>query len=294
MRYIIIITLSFFLLQCFSSSRSRTPRGKLGDAMEKASDDHKGERKVKTDEREAEHYYVEEEDDQETTVMTVQRMQFDSTKVDSPLFGKYQGLEPGRQSVQSDSTKVASLEEQRKGWSIIFKYEFGLNGRDYFLRMNQTELGVGGFSGRVAGYLYVGYGWNVTNDKTFIGKAVESPVSEYLLGFELHYYTTPEWTFIGHHVFGGFNGGLMTWTYKNPIEIEDTGEIIKGDNIERYHLYAGTGINIIQTKYFNLGGYATAGVRLYKDITGEGFENDQFKTEGFVKLGLRLEIGLIR
>lgn len=241
---------------------SHASRGKLSDAMEKASDDNEGDRTVETDPEEEDDFFVEE----------------------TPLYYATDDSSKSAYSLQIDNSE--------DGTSSFFGISggSGLISGD-FRSINNVNIRFGFGQARLYGLIYGGAYWAPITAESKTGRSIESPMRMLKVGFEVHFYTTPEWTFIGNRLIGGFNIGIAQWSYSNDIRTDSDGftESISGDMITQFELYIGTGINIAQTKYFNIGFYVLPGVLLFDDQTNEGFENDYFDPEAFLRFGINID-----
>lgn len=272
---------------CSSSGANR--RGKLSDAVGKASDKHQGDRKAET--KPAPNR--ETEDDGETETVPAKPAGKASVKTASPPDS---GVAANRPNVEeaTPAGKDTSMDSifARPSW---FSLSFGkaLTTQDGFAGLNQFNFMFGGYSsqrGRVEAV--IGVGWAPVDEGSELRNSLEDNVIILSIGVAGKYYFTPRHTFLGNYFLGGLSLNLMLWKYKNPIEADvydDYGNVtgteeIDSDHIGGLDIYLGIGFNLAQTRRFQLGVEAVPGILLWGIQTHEGFDNDVFKAAAYAKL----------
>ncbi|MBN2103412.1 hypothetical protein JW835_05150 [bacterium] len=262
--FILMSAMVFSLLVqgCCSQFISVKRRGKLSDAMEKASDENEEDREVET------HYvWVKEEPVIESAV------------TEDP------SASPA--AVGNASAVSADSSEQHFGRVLSFSGGSGLLSGSDFYGYNHFNIAYGekiSRRSRIQGY--AGYMWAPLQTTGHLHHSLKNGVLLLQLGGEYRYYTTPHYTFMGQYFIGGLSFQYMFWSYKNPILFD--GETIRSDSMSGLEIYAGAGINLMQTRYFQLGGEILPGVILWDEETREGFENDIFGAFWHVKFRLSL------
>jgi len=252
-----IISLALLINSCSTTGRKA---GNLSDAMEKASDDHQGERKieaVKTDEpeEEKEEGFIQfsDSDDQAQTEL-------------KPLNDLWFGVQFG--------TGVLSTE------SFYGISTFSLTGNQFF-----GERKAFGFEIE-AGYSPL----QTTETAEFdpaddeLVQALDGGIFTLYGGFDLKYYLTPKKTFLGNYYSAGIKVQSMFWSYKNQLVIEEyddygsyTGtDIIKNDQLWGFDINCAAALNYIQLKHLILGIEFNPGIIIWGPETYQGFSNDVF------------------
>lgn len=120
------------------------------------------------------------------------------------------------------------------------------------------------------------------------------------LGYEHRFYLTPDKSFLG--VFIPLNATVraLFWKYRNPITTDvydDDGtflydEEINGDGLWGVSIGSGFGVSLIQTNFMKLSAAASCGGTLYGFETHEGFDNDVFVGDLYLKLSVEMLFGL--
>jgi len=147
-------------------------------------------------------------------------------------------------------------------------------------------------------YLSTGLAQSPVQKTGHLASSLKNNVYMFNIGVGYRFYTTPSHTFLGNYLAIGANYTLMAWRYKNSIYVEtydDDGVLLEKDEVfadalDGLELYCATGINLIQTKHFKIGGTITPGVILWYGTTMEGFTNDVFKPFGYLKFGINIQM----
>jgi len=273
---ILLILTSLILHGCFGSSSNR--RGSLDDAMEEASDEHKGERKVDT-EPDPDYDYEDEDD------------------------GDYvYGLAETNALAEDDSLKPFTtpiLTGPKLDWFTIAGGT-GLVKNEDFYGFNHGNLAIGTFlEEKHYLELAVGFSWSPVQETSLLNESLDGGVNVFQIGVGYKYYLTPRHTFMGLYICGGLGYAYMRWSYKNPFQAmsyDEYGnelgyETISSDGLSGFEVYAGLGINILQTDGFQLGGEILPGAILWGGETSEGFDNDVFDNFTYSRLKIFLRFG---
>ena len=268
---IIISFMATLFQSCFSSSHHR--RGKLSDAMDKASDDNKEDREVET---EPDPDYYEEEE-----VFVVH-------------FGSEDTLNQQQANLTDENMQPEIMEtdlEATLAWLSIRGGTGLIKGKDYF-GLNHFNLAVAAFpepQHRVE--FNAGFAWAPIQHTSALKQSLDGGVTLLNLGLNYKWFTTPEHTFLGQYFTFGFKYNYMIWSYKNPIladyyddwgNYEGTDEIT-GDGLSGFEFYSGIGFHVLQVKGFQIGTELSPGVIFWVWETTEGFENDVFPTFWYIK-----------
>jgi hypothetical protein len=280
----LLLVAGLILQSCFGTSKNR--RGKLSDAMEESSDEHEGERKVDTqpdpdDEDYDDEYY---EDDYVVGVVSEpdSYVETDPSDADSTAF-----------------LSVDFIEGRRQTWLTVAGGT-GLLREEEFYGLNHFNLALGTF---VAEKHYLellaGIGSAPVQETSLLNESLDGGVLLLQLGAGYQYYLTPTHTFMGLYLRAGLGYAYMRWSYKNPfaaMAYDDYGnelglETISSDGVSGFELYAGLGLNVVQTEGFQLGGEVLPGLIAWGGETSEGFDNDVFNTFYYTKLKVFVRFG---
>lgn len=270
----LLIVSGLILQSCFGTSKHR--RGKLSDAMEEASDEHKGKRKVDTQPD------PEYEDDEPEYVVGV---------VSEPA------ALAAADSLSVDSAIV--IQGRKLNWFTLAGGT-GLLKEDDFFGLNHFNLAIGTYlEERHYLELAAGISWAPVQETSLLSESLDGGVTLLQLGLGYKYYTTPRHTFMGLYLCAGLGYTYMRWSYKNPFEAmtyDEYGnalgmETISSDGLSGFEIYAGLGLNFVQTEEFQLGAEALPGLIAWGGETSEGFDNDVFDTFYYTKLKFFLRFG---
>jgi hypothetical protein len=270
----LLIVSGLILQSCFGTSKHRG--GKLSDAMEEASDEHEGERKVDT---QPDPEY--EDDEPEHVVGVVSEPAAlaadDSLSVDSAI------VFPGR----------------KLNWFTIGGGT-GLLKEDNFFGLNHFNLAIGAYlEERHYLELTAGVSSAPVQETSLLSESLDGGVILLQLGLGYKFYTTPLHTFMGLYLCAGLGYTYMRWSYKNPFEAmtyDEYGnalgmETISSDGLSGFELYAGLGLNLVQTEGFQLGAEVLPGLIAWGGESSEGFDNDVFDTFYYTKLKFFIRFG---
>jgi hypothetical protein len=275
----LLIASGLILQGCFGSQKHRS--GKLSDAMEKSSDEHEGEREVDTQPN------PEEEDDEGEFVIGVDSEPAEYVATDSS-------------AVNLSEIQSVDFIEGRKGNWFTIAGGTGLLREENFYGLYHLNLAIGAFfAERHYIELLVGIDSAPVQESSLLSESLDDGVVLLHLDLGYKYYTTSKHTFMGLYLCGGLGYVYMIWSYKNPFEAiaydeygDELGlEMISSDGMSGFELYAGLGLNIIQTEAFQLGGEILPGLILWSGETSEGFDNDVFDNFYYIKLSVFIRFG---
>jgi hypothetical protein len=270
--FLILLFMIVFLIQsCSGTSKNR--RGKLSDAVEKASDDHDDNREVKTEPDPNE----DEDEDYED------------------LYYIEESVEPSHY-VENDSLTNEKLakESGRNPWWLLVSGGTGFLESTEFYGLNHFNLGVGGYnqSGHHFLNLSAGFGWSPVQETSILNASLDGGINLLNIGLGYKYFVTSSHTLMGFYLSFGIHYNYMFWSYKNSIEAmayDEYGneigmETISSDGLPGFEFYFGIGLNIIQSEGIQLGIEGSPGLILWLPETSEGFDNDVFGTFYYIKL----------
>jgi hypothetical protein len=265
------------LQSCFGTNKNR--RGKLSDAMEEASDEHESERKVDTQ--------PDPDDEDDDYIIGIVSEPDAFVETDSAYY------EPPPEQV------VDIVEEKRTIW-LTLAGGTGLLKEEDFYGLNHFNLALGAFfAERHYLELLACIGSAPIQETSLLSESLDSGVLLLQLGAGYKFYMTPPHTFMGFYFTGGLGYAYMRWSYKNPFEAmaydeygDELGmETISSDGVSGFELYAGIGLNVVQTEGFQLGGEVLPGLIAWGGETSEGFDNDVFDTFYYTKLKFFIRFG---
>ncbi len=271
---IAIMVASILFQSCVSSSHNR--RGKLSDAMDKASDDSE-DREIETEPDPDPEYYYEDEEHEYTY------HSFNDDSSDQ----HYQNYEDETLQPEVIGTDI----ESSPAWFSIRGGTGLIKGKDYF-GLNHFNLAVAAFPVPQHRLEFnAGFAWAPIQQTSTLKQSLDGGVTLLNLGLNYNYYTTRQHTLLGQYFSFGFKYNYMIWSYKNPIladYYDDWGnhegtEEISIDGLSGFEFYTGFGFHVLQVKGFQIGGEVSPGVIFWVWETTEGFENDVFSTFWYVK-----------
>jgi hypothetical protein len=198
MKLLVIFISTLLLLTLTSCSPSTRRAGNLSDAMDKASDDYKGERKVEAVVETEEPEYI----PADSTFIEFEQ-HGESGEDGKPLKDLWLGLKFG--------TGVMNTE------SFYGLTSFALTGNQFIADKNSLSFDLG----LEYSPLQTTRTTEFDPEEDKIVKALEGGVITLFAGMNFRYYTTPKHTFIGNYFSAGAGVKSMFWSYKNPIEISE-------------------------------------------------------------------------
>jgi hypothetical protein len=275
----LLIVSALILQSCAGSKKYRS--GKLSDAMEEASDEHEGERKVDTQPN------PEDEDDEGEFVVGIDSEPSTYLTTDSSSVN------------QAEFQPVDFIVGRKQNWFTIAGGT-GLLREEDFYGLNHFNLALGAFfKKRHYAELLAAIGSAPVQETSLLSQSLDGGVLLLHLGAGYKYYITPKHTFMGLYICAGLGYAYMRWSYKNPFEAmaydeygDELGmETISSDGVSGFELYAGLGLNIFQTEGFQLGGEVLPGFIAWRGETSEGFDNDVFDTIYYTKLKVFVRFG---
>jgi len=265
-----ILLIGFIALQGCSSSR-KGGRGNLSEAMEKASNDYKGKRKIEKRPTPRQH---------------------DTTHYWRADSGHVRSIYRPRRSYEAEMRLHA---DYGKPWFGI-SAEYGLLKSDDFYGLTSVAFSYEGFGlYKTRLDLHLSVESSPIQETSPLNKSLDGGILMFQLGADINFFTTPPYTFMGQYFKTGFDMVVMSWAYRNPIITlnEYGGETkIDSDAIWGFGLNVGLGWHIAQTKYFILGGELQPGAIFWGPYTSEDFKNDVFPTFWYLRLSATIKLRL--
>jgi hypothetical protein len=272
MKSLVALIFSATLLSLYGCASSGSAhRGKLSEAMEKASDENNGSRQVQPDGGSS---YRRDDD---TSASWIARV-----------------LSGGDSSVASMQPAVMISEtpekkESLQGWFSIAAGT-GIISEKAFYGLDHVNLRIGTYTSEHARIeMSGGIGWAPVQQSNTLSHSIDGGVLLLNAGFQANWYTTPKYTFLGNYFLAGGSYNYMMWRYRNAIY--SGFQRITDDAIDGVELYGGVGFNLVQTSFFQLGGEVTPGIVFWVGDTREGFTNDVFGPFSYVKFKAVVNFG---
>ena len=292
---LVSLLLSFstmLLLDCSSSNKHRR-KGKLSDAMAKASDENKGDRKTETTyDPQTDNDYSEENENEDyidiVTSIVAESMEAQPVLSDSIEEAGNVSNIPGQSLTSSQNWSDGSP------W-LSFVAGTGLLKQNDYYGLNHFTARFGGYgSNRFYVALSGGLGWAPIHYTSALRASLKKNVVLLNIGLLLKCYTTPRHTFLGHYFLFGLNYNHLFWEYKNPISVDiynESGEVVdtqtlRADDLSGIEFYGGLGFNLVQTRAFQFGAEVSPGIIFWWVETTSGFENDIFDPFLYIKFSI--------
>jgi hypothetical protein len=270
---------------CYTSGGTR---GKLGDAMDKASDRNTGSRKVET------HPSVNPSlapGSERDTIVAYEAV--DSVLVShDPATGRVMLVKPKPKPAPPPLLQSLGIYAGSGTMKSTTYYGMSTIGVSYEAFLSDYKRF------RVDGNLRAS---SIPIQQTsYLSESLDGGVLLLQAGGDLNYFTTPLHTFMGHYFFFGCHYTYMGWSYKNAIyadEYDDYGnkigaEKIESDALQGLDFSLGMGWNPVQVKWFNIGFEVSPGAILWDTSTEKGFDNDVFPILAYLSLSATLKLNL--
>ncbi len=249
----LLVVFALLLVSC--TTTPSTYRGSLSDAMDKAKDDHEGDRTVPDGTREP-----------------------DYPRQDVP-----DRRNPRQQPSQPEPVPVpVSLGEPSAIW-LGFRGGNALDPDHDMEPLSDGDIFIGGdASDNLELDLYAGF----KAVRPVAGSSLDESVTDSLLflnaGFEARYSPFPEWIFMSPYLSAGMGGFYMGWNFRNALTAGS--ETITSDSVTGFLMHVGAGIYPVKLDRFRLGISIVPETCLFGPVTGEGFDNDYFSAFNSVKV----------
>lgn len=253
---IVILLVTVLFIGCAGQER---PHGaKLSEAMEKASDDHTGDRKIETPQHTETHWHT--DTPHPTPVPDATTYQMDKPVDQSPHISQTVfTLSGGTGDMSSDNLDTLNHFDLSLGFQEKDKHRFDV---------------------------YLGYGWITPASSSNLQGAIDGNVHLATVGLRYKGFLTPRHTLLGCHLTAGIAWDWMYWQYENEIELN--GQPIDSDYLSGGEIFVGAGLNVVQTRTFQIGVEAVPALIWTPDYTHQGFENDVFDDNLVLKLRVSL------
>jgi len=241
----------FFLIVSCSTTPSRY-RGSLSDAMDKAKDDHEGDRSVPDD-----------------------RLKPDYPRRDAP--DRRDPVGP------ADSAPLPLYTEGPSDFWLGFRGGNGLGPDRDIEPLSDGDIFAGGEASPNFEFdLYAGFKAAQAVDGSSLDERIKDPLLFLKAGVEGRYSPFPDWLFMSPYVSAGMGGFYMGWNFRNALTAGS--ETITSDSVTGLLLNVGAGIYPLRLERFRLGIGIVPEVCLFGPVTGEGFDNDYFDAFSSVKV----------
>jgi len=263
---ILILAIAVVFQGC--SSGRHAHRGKLSDAMERASTDHEGDRRMP----EPEHSHEPDPDFGQDTTWEIE--------IDAPCIGD-DCPEAGNDSTDNypptdEAPLPDRISEDNDGF-YGFSGGVGPMKSEDFAPITRMDIFVGTYIGKHSRWeLHLGGSWAPINDTSELDKSLTDGVFLLNAGLDYKWFASSRKVFLTPYVILGGAYNIMWWSYENPIITFD-GEKISGDDVDGIEIHAGVGLQLAQTRQFQIGVEVVPSLIIWGPTTGQGFENDVFR-----------------
>lgn len=258
-----------FLLLSGCTHAPRRHRGKLSEAMEKSSNEYKGERRIS--DPEPRHHEPVYEDKPGWK------------RHDNPVAFPSPSDDTGDRPDPQDDDQDPQTEPPHHFTDVSSKdYLFSLTGGTGFIG-GEDFYGTKHFSVSIGDYvseyqrfeLFGQVLWAPVKETSELDQSIEDGIFMIGAGINYKWFTTPRHTFLGQYFILGAAVNEMFWSYENTIMVED-GEEIGSDHITGLELTAGLGVHLVQTQDVQIGVEVLPNIMFWGFTTSEGFSNDVF------------------
>jgi len=262
-----------------------TDRGPLSEAVEKSRDNHQGERRV--------------ENSYETDT---------SSRSTGCLFGflSSSNESSGRNvnAVPEQSAPVKRVDKE-PDFTIPEHHYFGIRAvssnrfsKNYTHSAGGAVIWLNRYKQKRAIEMSLHYEAITTGEKSPLYGSLDN-LGVVSAGVHNRYFTTPDITIMGLYFKGGIDVSELFWTYRNPLTsdvYDDRHNLLRTDVIYHDGLtgFCGdvaVGWSFLQTKKVNLSIEALLGGTLFWFKTYQGFSNDMFDPDAYVKIHLEILVG---
>jgi hypothetical protein len=267
--FLILFSVLIFLIQACATGH-RPPRGRLSKAMDKASNQNKGSRVVKTDEHQGHHN---------------SHSPLAFSREDSPE--RNQNPEDNGEPSLPEGPKPTQFEEEHENTGMGpfgLSAGVGLLKSDDFTEMISLDASIGISEKRSRLEFYLGGAWAGVDHTSELNDSIDNGVSLINVGIDYKRKITAEPKWHSPYFIIGAAYKRMFWQYQNRITTTQ-GERISSDSLEGVEVYAGLGKNFFQISGNKIGIEVFPSVTCWLPQTTEGFDNDVF--DPFFMLNLR-------
>lgn len=232
-------------------------RGKLSDAIEKASDDYPGERRTETFE------VIPVSVDTSTVVASV---------------GDPGKPQPAAEVTTDSIDEFEATPPSRHLWVGLNVAGGAVSSTDLY-GLQSGSLSIGGYIDRTKWLDFrLAYSHAPIQQTSELSQSLKGGVDILSLGADLKQFFTHPYTFIGAYFFGGASLQVMLWNYRNPIQVPTYRgyETISSDGQTGFDVHVGAGLVVGQSEPVHLTIELIPGLHVWAFRTFQGFENDIF------------------
>jgi hypothetical protein len=298
---LVFINLLLILQGCALLDNNTMSRGKLSDAMAKASDQNKGSRVISESDTETtfqpypDDYIFSEINDsenkrnQKTRPLDIIFSELD--KKGAGALGENKEAESNSSNIPSDSKiKPSDIRQSNKENQKEKNSPFGIMGgvgiisSQDFSEMINLNITLGGYHRDKGGCIYLGGSWAGVDRTSKMDNSINDGVFLINLGVDLKnsFFNNSKWH-MPYFIYGGAYRHMF-WTYENQISTSD-GTIISSDSLSGIELHAGLGKSVLRTKGRRIGIEVVPSIIFWLWRTDNGFANDVF--DPFIFLNMR-------
>lgn len=238
-----------FSTACTTSSTHN--RGSLSSAMDKSRDDYEDERDVPDEE--IPDYDNEDQNDEDDY--------YDDSNDYSP----------------AGNTGPSSLQLLLRGGKSPV-------GGPYFSDSLNGEILVGDASDHWGVYLTAGFNVLKLNPDHNVSDSIEDKPLALNAAVEGRYYLIKDMKFFSPYILGRIGGFIFFWEFKNPLV--SGSDTIYNDSLGGFLLGGGAGVDLYRGDIFSISASVIPEWYVFGEQTSQGFTNDYFGSQGFVRWGV--------
>lgn len=267
--FMAVTGISVFLYASCSTTPSEY-RGSLSDAMDKAKDDHEGDRSVPDGTREPDNPWQEEP-----------RKKVPGRQ---PAGGNGSYEEPS----DTDTGYAPSTAGPTDFW-VGFRGGNGLSPNNEMEPLSDGEIFAGGEASPAFEFdVFAGYKAVRAVSGSSLDESIEDSLLFLKAGFEGRFSPLPDLRFMSPYLSAGIGGFYMGWNFRNALTAGD--ETISSDSVTGLLMNVGVGVYPVKLDRFRLGVSLVPETCLFGPVTGEGFDNDYFDAFNSVKVMVEIAV----
>ncbi|MDA3958190.1 hypothetical protein [Oceanispirochaeta sp.] len=252
---ILLLLILTFLTSCTTSSTHN--RGSLSGAMDKSRDENEGDREV-PDEDDSSWWTEDDEDPDE-----------DESEDQDDLYDT------------EDATRSPS---EPMTLNVLLRGGRSLRARPYFSSDFNGEILIGDRINHWEVYLFGGFDNLNLYSTHALSESIKDNSFALYAGLEGRYYMFPDLQIFSPFALARIGGLYLFWEFQNALTSGD--DTIKSDILGGLLLGAGLGVDLYHGEAFRVGVTMIPEVYLFGEETSQGFTNDYFSSQGFIRWGL--------
>lgn len=292
----LLIFLFFSITAFVPGCASTRSRGNLSEAMEKASDEHEGSRKVENREDKEE----DENDDSSVLYSIIWDLIFHSSEEDDePMVVEVESdTDPGLVQVEEEGPFIIEEAPFSFPKAITLSYAPGFIGDRRLQNSHRFSIGLVGQTQEAFQYVLYGQFQKMSvRPGSSLYQSIESSPFSLGLGIDLRFLSHQN-TGLQPYFALGFQMDALFWNYRNSIYADSydeygnyTGvEKISSDGVMGFDLHTGLGLNLNNRDHAAIGLEITPGMKFWWIESFEGFENDVFNPTYYLNFNIKFDL----